>query len=129
MIGREKLLYDLLKGNDQQRPMQEIQYLCDELACDQLDNVIIHSLGKGFSEIKGNDGVYQLHHPVKGSLYISITRYYLQIYCDGSRMLDLDVFISLSDSADRFFAVMKGQGEWGWLRPVKTNEIQYTGHC
>lgn len=126
IIGREKLLYDLLTGNSHQQTIQEIQYLCDEIISKQLDNVIMNSLGKQFTEIVSDSGKYELRHPVKGSLHISVTPYYVQVICNGSRMLDLDLFISLSDTADRFFAVMKEEREWGWLKPVKRKEIQYT---
>lgn len=120
VIGREQLLYDLLKENEGQSiNLKEVHYLCDVLERQAIDEAIISKLGKVFETIERENGEYKLTHPVKGSIFISISPYSLSVYCDGSRMLDLDLFVALSEAGDRFFAVMDGQGEWGWLKPIK----------
>ena len=120
VIGREELLYDLLKETDGKSVnLKEIHYLCDVLERQAIDEAIISKLGKVFETIERENGEYKLTHPVKGSIFISISPYSLSVYCDGSRMLDLDLFVALSEAGDRFFAVMDGQGEWGWLKPIK----------
>ena len=120
VIGRERLLYDLLKEDGQQSDcMREVDYLCDRLEEELINEAIMANLGKGFTSIECHDGEYKLTHPVKGSILISRSSYSLNVFCDGSRMLDLDLFVALSGSDDRFFAVMDGRGEWGWLKPVK----------
>jgi len=125
VIGRERLLYDLLKEDEQKNDcMPEVDYLCDRLEEKMIDEAIIANLGKGFSSIETRDGEYKLTHPVKGSILISVSAYSLNVLCDGSRMLDLDLFVALSGADDRFFAVMDGHGEWGWLKPVKTTEFR-----
>ena len=120
VIGREQLLYDLLKENEGQSiNLKEVHYLCDVLERQAIDEAIISKLGKVFETIERENGEYKLTHPVKGSILISISPYSLSVYCDGSRMLDLDLFVALSEAGNRFFAVMDGQGEWGWLKPIK----------
>lgn len=125
VIGRERLLYDLLKDHEQKsESMPEIDYLCDRLDEKMIDEAIIANLGKGFTSIEMSDGEYKLTHPVKGTILISLSSFALNVFCDGSRMLDLDLFVALSGADDRFFAVMDGHGEWGWLKPVKTTEFR-----
>lgn len=125
IIGRERLLYDLLKEDEQKNNcMPEVHYLCDRLEEKMIDEAIIAKLGEGFTSIESRNGEYKLTHPVKGSIHISLSSYSLNVFCDGSRMLDLDLFVALSGAADRFFAVMDGQGEWGWLKPVKTTDFR-----
>jgi hypothetical protein len=123
ILGREGLLYDLLKDHAQEEPLREVKYLCDEIEESAIDQAILSNLGKSFTTVESDDGEYKLSHPVKGSIHISLTPYSLQAYCDGSRMLDLDLFVALSGADDRFFAVMDEYGEWGWLKPIK-QEIQ-----
>ncbi|GEN81938.1 hypothetical protein SLU01_02500 [Sporosarcina luteola] len=119
ILGREGLLYDLLKDCAQEPPLQEVQYLCDEIEESAIDQAILSNLGKSFTTVESDDGEYRLTHPMKGSIHLSLTPYSLQAYCNGSRMLDLDLFVALSGSDDRFFAVMDEHGEWGWLKPIK----------
>ena len=120
VIGREQLLYDLLKENGKQSEnLQEVQYLCDILEHQAIDEAIITNLGKVFNSIERGNKEYTLKHPVKGCIRISLSDYSLNVVCDGSRMLDLDLFIALSEAGNRFFAVMDEQGEWGWLKPIK----------
>ncbi|WP_255726490.1 sporulation inhibitor of replication protein SirA [Sporosarcina sp. ACRSM] len=125
VIGRERLLYDLLKEDGLQNDyLPEVHYLCEELEDQLIDEAIMTNLGKGFPSIEYRDREYKLTHPVKGSIVISQSSYSLNVCCNGSRMLDLDLFVALSGSDDRFFAVMDGQGEWGWLKPIKYTDLR-----
>lgn len=120
IIGREQLLYDLLTENlEQSEHLKEVHYLCDLLERQTINDAIVSRLGKSFTTIEGENGKYTLKHPVKGSISISLSAYSMNVYCDGSRMLDLDLFVALSESGNRYFAVMDGHGEWGWLKPIK----------
>lgn len=120
IIGREELLYELLKENSKQSDnVREIKYLCDMLERQKINEAIISNLGKVFTTIECANGEYKLTHPVKGTIFISLSSYTLTVYCDGSRMLDLDLFVALSEAGNRFFAVRDEEGEWGWLKPVK----------
>ena len=49
VIGRERLLYDLLKEDGHQSDdLHEVHYLCDKLEEKMIDEAIITNLGKGF---------------------------------------------------------------------------------
>lgn len=125
VIGREQLFFDLLKSNSNQTEnLQEIQYLCDVLERQIINDAIIKNLGKVFTSVECKDEVYKLTHPVKGSILISLSAYSMMVSCSGSRMLDLDLFVALSEVGNRFFAVMEEHGEWGWLKPIKYSERQ-----
>lgn len=125
IIGRERLLYDLLRGNGSSHDdLREVRYLCDPLEKEMLDEAIVSNLGKMFTTVEFENEQYKLTHPVKGTIYITFSAYCLTLVCEGSRMLDLDLFVALSEVGKRFFAVMNGQGEWGWLKPVKCTEQQ-----
>ena len=120
IIGRERLLYELLTENSQiSESLPEVHYLCDLLEQQVINDAIVANLGKLFTTIDSENGEYKLTHPVKGTIFISLSSYSMNVICDGSRMLDLDLFVALSEAGDQFFAVMDGQGEWGWLKPVK----------
>lgn len=120
VIGREQLLYELLKGNvKDERSLQEVHYLCDIIDLEPIDDVIMSKLCKVFETVHYEAGRYELTHSVKGKIIITHSPYSLVVKCDGSRMLDLDLFVSLSETDRRFFAVMEDGNEWGWLKPVK----------
>lgn len=120
IIGREQLLYDLLKENvNHSDDLQEVRYLCDIVDRELVDHAIVARLGKIFKTVELENGQHKLTHPVKGTILITFSPYSLTVKCDGSRMLDLDLFVALSEADRRFFAIMNGQGEWGWLKPVK----------
>ncbi len=125
IIGRERLLYDLLRGNgSRHEDLREVRYLCDPLEKEMLEEAIVSNLGKMFTSIEFENEQYKLIHPVKGIIFITISAYCLTLICEGSRMLDLDLFVALSEVGNRFFAVMNGQGEWGWLKPIKHTHQQ-----
>lgn len=120
IIGREQLLYELLKGNiKDDRSFQEVHYLCDTIELQMIDDVILSKLSKVFDAVHCEEGYYELTHSVKGKIMLFHSPYSLIVKCDGSRMLDLDLFVSLSEIDRRFFAVMEDGNEWGWLKPVK----------
>lgn len=125
IIGREQLLYDLLRENgNREDDLREVKYLCDPLDRKLIDEAIVTNLGKMFETIELENEQYRLTHPVKGSILITFSPYSLTLTCEGSRMLDLDLFVALSEVGNRFFAVMNGHGEWGWLKPVKCTNQQ-----
>lgn len=124
IFGREQLLYELLiENNAKTESSPEVKYLCDILERQKIDAAIISNLGKVFKTIECANGEYKMSHPVKGNIFISLSAYSLTVICDGSRMLDLDLFIALSEAGNRFFAVLEEQGEWGWLKPIKHKNV------
>lgn len=122
ILGRERLLYHLLSDSNEAKPLKEITYLCEKLEEDMIQKLIELHLERSFSALEESNGQYKLTHPVKGSILISVLSHSLQASCDGSRMLDLDLFAALSKTDDRFFAVLDDAEEWGWLKPVKSIE-------
>lgn len=123
IIGREQLLYELLKGHvKDERSLQEVHYLCDTIDLAPIDEVIMSKLSKVFETVHSEAGRYELTHSVKGKINIIHSPYSLIVKCDGSRMLDLDLFVALSETDRRFFAVMEDGNEWGWLKPMKHSD-------
>lgn len=128
IIGRERQLYDLLKKDGKREvDRQQIHYLCEYLEEELIDSAIISNLERGFTQVEHVNGGYRLTHPVKGSINISLSTHALHVNCNGSRMLDLDLFVALSASDDRFFAIMDDRREWGWLKPVRTADFGIGG--
>ena len=124
IIGREELLNELLIENRESlNSTPEVKYLCEILEQQKIDEAILSNLGKVFKTVECANGEYKLTHPVKGTITITLSSYALTVCCDGSRMLDLDLFVALSEAGNRFFAVMEEQGEWGWLKPIKHKDI------
>ena len=121
IMGRERLLYELLTTGPS-KSRQEMEFLCDELNQRELDHIIQHHLAKSFDDLDSHHTEYRLTHLIKGEVFIKMGMHSIQVYCQGSRMLDLDLFVALSTSTDRFFAVMNEQQECGWLKPIKYSE-------
>ncbi|MDW0109142.1 sporulation inhibitor of replication protein SirA [Sporosarcina aquimarina] len=119
VLGRERLLYDLLKADGRDTHLQEVRYLCDRLEIESIESAIMNELGKNFHTVEAGDMKYTLTHPLKGTIDIGFSSHALHAACHGSRMLDLDLFVALSSAEDRYFAIMDEVGEWGWLKPVK----------
>lgn len=120
IVGREHLLYELLKGNVQHKKrVQEVRYLCEPIEETMIEEVILSKLGESFESIHVQNNRYELTHAVKGTIYLTVSSHALTVHCVGSRMLDLDLFVALSEVDGRFFAVMEGENEWGWLKPMK----------
>lgn len=121
IMGRERLLFEML-ATGLASNYQEIEYLCDRLNEKELDQLIKGKLVKSFDKIDFCYNEYRLTHFIKGEVFIKMGTHCLQVYCQGSRMLDLDIFVALSAATDRFFAVMNEEEECGWLKPIKYSE-------
>ena len=81
IIGRERLLYDLLKEDGHHSDdLPEVHYLCDKLEEKMIDEAIIMNLGKGFPTVASGDNEYKLTHPVKGSIVISQSSLFTQCH-------------------------------------------------
>lgn len=130
IFGREHLLFELLNGNGNLlvENFREIDYLCEQIDPALIEKALLQKMGNLFPSITKEMGVYGLSHPIKGDIKIEVHPLHLEATCDGSRMLDLDLFVSLSNVSDSFFAVMEDERECGWLKPVKSDQVrmQYT---
>lgn len=125
MVGREQQLFQLLSGYvHARRNEKEMAYICREIDVTSIQAILEQRMKKYFTVIQKSHNQFELIHELKGTIFITIEGHQLCAVCDGSRMLDLDLFIALSGEGDRYFAFMDGQHEWGWLKPFKNpNEI------
>ncbi|WP_040286785.1 sporulation inhibitor of replication protein SirA [Sporosarcina koreensis] len=129
VLGRERLLYDLLSADGSDTHLNEVRYLCDRLEIGAIENAIMKQLGKNFHTIDRGDMKYTLTHPLKGTIDVGFSSHALHATCHGSRMLDLDLFVALSSAEDRYFAVMDESSEWGWLKPIRTSDHVLSAGC
>ncbi|GKV67886.1 hypothetical protein NCCP2716_03840 [Sporosarcina sp. NCCP-2716] len=129
VLGRERLLYDLLKADETDTHLQEVRYLCDRLEISSIEKAIMNELGKNFHTIDAGDMNYTLTHPLKGTIDVGFSSHALHATCHGSRMLDLDLFVALSSAEDRYFAIMDESREWGWLKPIRTPDSAMSRGC
>ncbi|SIT66888.1 sporulation inhibitor of replication protein SirA [Edaphobacillus lindanitolerans] len=124
VIGRESLLEEMLGNGADGQPAhredgREIRYLCRPISRDDVSETLMSRLDGRFPEMgrEGEDLVFR--HPVKGTIRIGFGPYSLSVGCEGTRMLDLDLFAGLAGSSGHYFAVKQGSRECGWLKPVR----------
>ncbi|MET3576444.1 sporulation inhibitor of replication protein SirA [Bhargavaea ullalensis] len=124
VIGRESLLEEMLGGDHGSRPVhredgREVRYLCRPICREAVSEALMGRLDGRFPEM-GRDGEELIfHHPVKGTIRIGFGPYSLTVGCEGTRMLDLDLFAGLAGVSGHYFAVREGSRECGWLKPVR----------
>ncbi|MGE7917980.1 sporulation inhibitor of replication protein SirA [Viridibacillus sp. NPDC093762] len=123
VYGRERLLFDLIQSSNTYEhaihPTQEISYLCEPLDMVEIELIIQQQLGNSFSGIQTKDHQIFLMNEFKGEIQIDIFPYYIAVVCVGSRMLELDLFATLSKLSDCFIGFNKDEMECGWLKPLK----------
>lgn len=115
-MGREEQLFYLLREFEKNK--QQVEYICNPIQPLLLEK-LMQKLSIIFHSSRTEKGHCELIHPVKGKITITAAPYYLSVYCEGSRMLDLDLFNTLSKEQQPLFAVMQKEKEWGWLKPIK----------
>ncbi|WP_096550749.1 sporulation inhibitor of replication protein SirA [Ureibacillus thermosphaericus] len=121
VFGRERMLLEMVaKIDDQQESSarKQLSYLCEPIEGD-VEGKIYQHLQKCFPEMHWMDDYLGFEHKLKGRIKIKVFEYYIEAICEGSRMLDLDLFQSLSQINDSFLAFNKEEHECGWLKPVK----------
>lgn len=123
VYGRERLLFELIKGLKTERnafyPSQELAYLCELLPVKEIEAFIEQYLYKNFTAIHMKNHEIFLTNEFKGDLHIEIQPYYMVVTCVGSRMLELDLFATLSKISTGFIGFNKNEMECGWLKPPK----------
>lgn len=116
VLGREKLLNELLINNEKNyNETKEISCMCEKIATHNMDSSVIKRLGQLFKKMEYKNGQFTLTHPKKGSLILSFTTYSIIVHCHGSRMLEADLFSSISHTNKRFFTINEERDEYGWL--------------
>lgn len=124
VLGREKLLYDLLTSEThQQNEPNELKYVCEGMNAVEIKEGIQDRLKRVFTNMKHDHNYIFFEHPLKGSIEMEFQPYYLTVCCEGSKMLDLDLFAGLSDTSDCYMAFQQEQSSFGWLKPIKIGSI------
>lgn len=123
VYGRERLLFELIRDLKTDKnvlyPSKEIAYLCELLSIAEIERYMRQYLFKNFSTIRIKNHEIFLTNEFKGDLHIEIHPYYMVVTCVGSRMLELDLFATLSKISSGFIGFNKNEMECGWLKPPK----------
>lgn len=123
VYGRERLLFELINDLKSEQntfyPSQELVYLCELLPVEEIEEFIGQYLNNNFSAIHMKNHEIFLSNEFKGDLHIEIHPYYMVVTCVGSRMLELDLFATLSKFSTGFIGFNKNEMECGWLKPPK----------
>lgn len=121
ILGRERKLLEMMTDIDhaQQSSLKELSYICEPMLLEELHPFIIAAFEKQYPIINSDCERLTFIHPIKGKIMMELTSNVLQVHCEGSRMLDLDLFQSLVKLSERFIAFNKKDMECGWLKPMK----------
>ena len=122
VIGRERMLLEMVTAIDElneSSARKQISFLCEPIEGNKIEEVIYEQLQKNSLDIQWVDGYLKFEHQIKGSLKLKMFSYHIEAVCEGSRMLDLDLFHLLSQMNDCFLAFNKEEAECGWLKPIK----------
>ena len=125
VIGREKMLHELLfdESHFVTEEPEELKFVCESLNTKNMKECIQERLQRVFTNMTLNQDHIFFEHPVKGSIEMSFSPYYLHVSCEGSQMLDLDLFAGLSDTCDCYLAFQQEQNVFGWLKPIKIDSL------
>lgn len=122
VFGRERMLLEMITAKEQalgSSVNRQLSYLCDPIEERMVQGVIYEHLKKSFPTMTRVSDYLRFEHQFKGKLKIKIYTYHIEAICEGSRMLDLDLFHSLSQMNDSFLAFNEEESECGWLKPIK----------
>lgn len=122
IFGRERMLLEMISTLEQTAESsvsKELSYLCEPIEGKMLKDMIYKQLQKRFPTIDWIDDRLKFEHHLKGRIEMRVFPYHLEALCEGSRMLDLDLFQCLSQMNDSFIAFNKEEMECGWLKPMK----------
>lgn len=124
VLGREKLLQELLSSetHNHDEP-NELKYVCEDMNAVAIKEGIQSRLKRVFTNMKYDTNHIYFEHPLKGSIEMEFQPYFLNVSCEGSQMLDLDLFAGLSDTSDCYMAFQQEQTSYGWLKPIKIGSI------
>lgn len=122
VFGRERMLLEMISTLDESNESsthKQISYLCESIEGSKVQEVIYEQLQNNFPNIQRVGEDLKFEHQIKGRLKLKIFTYHIEAICEGSRMLDLDLFHSLSQMNDCFLAFNQEEAECGWLKPIK----------
>lgn len=122
VFGRERLLLEMVATKEQALESsisKQLSYLCEPIEGEKVQGFIFEHLKKSFPTMEAVDEYLKFEHHLKGGLKLKVYTYHIEAICEGSRMLDLDLFHSLSQMNDSFIAFNTDEAECGWLKPIK----------
>ncbi|MCM3386994.1 sporulation inhibitor of replication protein SirA [Ureibacillus chungkukjangi] len=122
VFGRERQLLEMVSTKEralESSVSKQLSYLCEPIEGRIVQGVLYDHLKKSFPTIQWVDEYMRFEHQFKGGLKIKVCTHHIEAICEGSRMLDLDLFHSLSQMNDSFIAFNAEDSECGWLKPIK----------
>lgn len=121
VFGRERMLLEMIleEHGIESSAKRQLTYLCESFEDRRVQGIIYEHLQKSFPNMKWVGDYLGFEHQLKGCLKIKVNTHHIEAICEGSRMLDLDLFHCLSHINDSFIAFNKRDSECGWLKPVK----------
>jgi len=122
VFGRERQLLEMVSTKEQALESyvsKQLSYLCEPIEGRLVQGALFEHLKRSFPTIHLVDDYLTFEHQFKGGLKIKVCTYHIEAICEGSRMLDLDLFHSLSQMNDSFIAFNAEDSECGWLKPIK----------
>ena len=121
IFGRERKLLEMMQGCEDanEKSLKELSYICESVRFEEIAEILEEQLDSKYTHLERTRNAVFLEHPIKGKMAIYLVERKLCIYCEGSRMLDLDLFRMLAKMSDRFIAFNKQENECGWLKPMK----------
>lgn len=122
VFGRERMLLEMISTVEQpfeSSERKQLSFICEPIEESVTSGVIYEQLQRSFPNMTWMGEYLGFEHPLKGNLKIKVYQYHIEVICEGSRMLDLDLFQSLSQMNDSFLAFNKEDAECGWLKPIK----------
>ena len=120
VFGRERMLLEMVMTKEkahESSASKQLGYLCEPIEATQGD--ILDHLTNTFPTMEPMGDYFLYSDEFKGSLKIKVSYYFIEAICEGSRMLDLDLFHRLSQMNDSFIAFNEEEAECGWLKPIK----------
>ncbi len=122
IFGRERMLLEMVGTRDkvlESSVSMELSFICEPLAESDVRGQIFNQLQNRFSSTTLIGDTLKIEHQIKGEIKIKMCKYYIEAVCEGSRMLDLDLFQTLGQINDSFLAFNTEEAECGWLKPIK----------
>jgi hypothetical protein len=122
IFGRERMLLEMVRKRDKAQESSvsvELSFICEPLEEVAVRGRIVNHLQNRFPNSTLEDDTLKIEHQIKGEIKIKMRKYYIEAICEGSRMLDLDLFQTLGQINDSFLAFNKEEAECGWLKPIK----------
>lgn len=121
VFGRERMLLEMISAENtlESSVSKQLSYICESFEESLTKGIIYEHLQNSFPNMTWYGDYLGYEHQIKGRLKIKVFTYYIEAICEGSRMLDLDLFHCLSRMNDSLLAFNKADSECGWLKPIK----------